>query len=149
MAATELDSHADTCVVGKNTLITHSYGRMVTVTGYNPSLGQVTNLDIVSAQVAYELPNSSDVVLININQCVHVPKMENNILCPIQLQMNGCRLQETSKFQVRAPTENDHSVTMKSESGDQIRIPFRLRGVTSYFPTRKPTPDDRANALDE
>ena len=79
-AATELDSHTDTCVVGKNALITHSYGRTVMVTGYNPSLGQVTNLDIVSAQVAYELPNSSDVVLLNINQCVHVPTMENNLL---------------------------------------------------------------------
>ena len=76
VAATELDSHADTCVVGKNALITHSYGRTVMVTGYNPSLGQVTNLDIVSAQMAHELPNSNDVVLLNINQCVHVPTME-------------------------------------------------------------------------
>ena len=79
-AATELYSHADTCVVSKNALITHSYGRTVTVTGYNPILGQVTNLEIVSTQVAYELPNSSDVVLLNINQCVHVPTMENNLL---------------------------------------------------------------------
>ena len=31
-AATELDSHADTCVVGKNALITHSYKCTVTVT---------------------------------------------------------------------------------------------------------------------
>ena len=76
-AATELDSLDDTCVVGKNALITHSYGRTVTVTSYDTSLGQVKNLDIVNAQVAYELPNSSDVVLLNINQCVHVPKMEN------------------------------------------------------------------------
>ena len=49
-AVTELDIHANTCVVGKNALITHSYGRMVTVTGYDPILGQVTNLDILSAQ---------------------------------------------------------------------------------------------------
>ena len=74
-AVTELYSHADTCVVGKNALITHSYGRMVTMTGYDPSLVQVTNLDIVSNQVDYELPNSSDEVLLNINQCVHVPTM--------------------------------------------------------------------------
>ena len=91
-AATELDSHANTCVVGNNALITHSYGRIVTVNGYDPSLGQVTNLDIVSAQVAYELPNSSNVVLLNINKYVHMPTMENNLLCPIQPQMNGCRI---------------------------------------------------------
>ena len=63
-AATELDSHVETCVVVKNSLITHSYGRMVTVNGYDPSLGQVTNLDIISAQGSYELPNSIDVVLL-------------------------------------------------------------------------------------
>ena len=103
----------------------------------------------VSAQVAYDLLNSRDVVLLNINQCVHVPTTENNILFPMQLQMNGCRLQDTPKFQVGAPTENDHSVTINSESGDKIRIPFRPRGVTSYFPTRKPTPDDRENTLDK
>ena len=86
--ATELDSHADTCVVSKNALIAHSYGGTVTVTGYDPILGQVTNLDIVIAQVAYELLNLSDVVLLNINQCVHVPTMKNNLLCPMQLRMN-------------------------------------------------------------
>ena len=91
-AATELYSHADTSVVGKNALIMHPYGRTFTVTGYDPSLGQVKNLDIVSAQVAYDLLNSRDVVLLNINQCVHVPTTENNILFPMQLQMNGCRL---------------------------------------------------------
>ena len=91
-------------MVGKNALIAHSYGRTVTVTGYDPSLGQVTNLDIVSDQVAYELPNSSDVVILYINQCVHMPTMENNLLFPMQLQMNGCRLQETPKLQVGAPT---------------------------------------------
>ena len=146
-AANELYSHAETCVVDKNALITHSYGNTFTVTGYNPSLGQVTNLDIISSQVAYELPNSSNVVLLNINQCVNVLTMENNILCPMQLRMNGCRLQETPKFQVRDPTENDHSFTINSESGDQKRIPFFLRGVTSYFHTRKPTPGDQANVL--
>ena len=103
-ATTKLDSHADTCVLGNNALITHSYGRTVTVTGYDPSLGQLTNLDIVSDQVAYELHNSSDVVILYINQCLHMPTMENNLLFPMQLQMNGCRLQETPKLQVGAPT---------------------------------------------
>ena len=79
-------------MVDKNALIAHSYGCTVTVTGYNPSLCQVTNLDIVIAQVAYELPNSSDAVLLNIKQCVQVPTMENNLLWPMQLLMSGCRL---------------------------------------------------------
>ena len=63
--------------------------------------------------------------------------------------MNGCRIRETPKFQVGVPTENDHLVTINSESGDQIRIPLQLRRVTSFILTCKPTPDYRANVLDE
>ena len=41
---TELDTHADTCVVGKHCLITHEYDRFVSVTGYDPSQGKVKDL---------------------------------------------------------------------------------------------------------
>ena len=34
---TELDTHADTCVVGKDCLVTHEYDRLVSVTGYDPN----------------------------------------------------------------------------------------------------------------
>ena len=35
----ELDSHADTCVFGRGTLIVYDFNRPVNVQGYNPSLG--------------------------------------------------------------------------------------------------------------
>ena len=38
----ELDSHADTCVLGRHALITLDYNQPVSVTGYDPSLGTHT-----------------------------------------------------------------------------------------------------------
>ena len=48
----EIDSHADTCVVGRNALIVHKYGRKVNVTGYNLSQPTAQSLRIVSAALA-------------------------------------------------------------------------------------------------
>ncbi len=38
----ELDSHADTCVLGRDALILLDYNRPVIVEGYDPSLGTKT-----------------------------------------------------------------------------------------------------------
>jgi hypothetical protein len=43
---TDLGSHADTCVVGKNALIVHILNKKVSVTGFDPSLGKAKDLDL-------------------------------------------------------------------------------------------------------
>ena len=50
----ELDSHADTCVLGCDALILHDYMRPVRVQGYDPSLGTV-QYNTVSGALAYTL----------------------------------------------------------------------------------------------
>ena len=49
----ELDSHADTCVLGRDALIILDYQRPVTVVGYDESLGTKTYAT-VSGVVAYD-----------------------------------------------------------------------------------------------
>ena len=53
---TDMDSHADTCMIGKNALIVHTLDKQVNVTGFNPSQGNFKNLDLVSAVLAYDCP---------------------------------------------------------------------------------------------
>ena len=38
--------------------------------------------------------------------------------------------------------EHEHSIVIPSGNGDELNIPLSLHGVTSYFPTRKPTLDE-------
>ena len=144
-----LDSHADTCVVGNNVLVTHVYDRTVTVTGYDPSQEATRGLQVVSAQVAYDKPDTGEVVLLTIHQAIQVPTMEHNLLCPMQLRMNDCTVLECPKFLITNPNEFNHSITARSVGNNIITIPLRIKGVTSYFPCRKPTQEDLRCAIDE
>ena len=85
---TELDSHANTCVVGHNCLITHTYDKRVNVLGYDPKLGSMKNMNIVLAALAYDDPTSGEPVILRVHQAVHIPSMSNNLLCPMQLRLN-------------------------------------------------------------
>ena len=49
----ELDSHADSPVVGSEALIIRRHGRKVRVNGFTPALGSTT-VDVVDSAIAYE-----------------------------------------------------------------------------------------------
>ena len=49
----ELDSHADSPVVGSEALITRTHIRKVRFNGFTPELGSKT-VDVVDAEIAYE-----------------------------------------------------------------------------------------------
>ena len=73
---TELDSHADTCVVGANVLVTHDYERPVTVTGYDASQGN-KRYRTVSAAIAYDDPILGRPVIVHIHQATHIPHLQH------------------------------------------------------------------------
>jgi hypothetical protein len=102
-ARTELDSHADTCVVGRNALVTHDFDRPVNVTGYDSSLGTVNNCKTVSAAIGYDDPETGEVVVLLIHQSIYIPTLEHNLLCPMQLRMNDVKISEVPKFLTKKP----------------------------------------------
>ena len=94
---TELDTHADTCVIGKHCLITHEYDRYVSVSGFDPLQGSVKDLKIVSAALAYDNPKTGEVIILRINQAIFIKSMSNNLLCPMQLRMNEVKVFDCPK----------------------------------------------------
>ncbi len=79
----ELDSHADTCVLGCDALILLNYDRPVIVEGYDPSLGTKTYA-IVSGALAYDDPVTGEVIHLVINQAIHIPYLDHHLLSPMQ-----------------------------------------------------------------
>jgi len=76
----ELDSHADTCVVGTNTaLIIADYERPVHVRGYSPKVGEATECKTVSAVLQYTNNDGVNYMLI-INQAIYIPDKEVNLI---------------------------------------------------------------------
>jgi hypothetical protein len=78
------------------------------------------------------------------HQAVHVPTMDDNLLCLMQMRVNDVELQECPKFMEKRPNDLLHSLRV-TQNGDDLFVPFGIRGLTSYFPTRKPTTIELAN----
>jgi hypothetical protein len=54
----DLDSHADCCVCGKEDLVFNDFDREVTFTGWDPE-GETQSLRIVSAAMGYTILNQA------------------------------------------------------------------------------------------
>ena len=109
---TELDSHADTCVVGHDTaLLIHDYESLVRVQGYNEDVGEWSNCRIVSAVVAYNHPATGEVYMLVIHQAILIPGMPNNLLCPMQLRDHGLAMNDEPKYMALTPTDDHHAIT--------------------------------------
>jgi hypothetical protein len=69
------------------------------LTGYIPSLGTVSNQDILSAALVYDNPSIGKVISLVLPQVIHIPTLMHNLVCPIpQMRMNDMILDECSKF---------------------------------------------------
>ena len=81
---TDLDSHADSCVIFQHALIVHDFNLAVNVVGYDPSKVIMTpNCLTVSAAVVYEFPMTGEVFIIEVHQVILIDILHNNILCPM------------------------------------------------------------------
>ena len=95
----------------------------------------------VSAAVAYDDPVTGDTFMLVIHQAIHMPRLSHNLLCPMQLRQNDVEVDERPKFLTTNPTEKSHAIVLTDEAGVLV-IPLQLRGVSSYFNTRKPTAEE-------
>ena len=75
--------------------------------------------------------------------------MTVNLLSPMQLRDNDLRVNDEPKYMVPNPTDSHHAINIPligDNEDDSLLIPLSLKGVTSYFPTRKPTRHEYENS---
>jgi hypothetical protein len=139
-ATLELDSHADTCVLGRDALIILDYNQPVSVVGYDESLGSKT-YQTVSGVVAYDDPQTGRMLHLIINQAIHIPHLDHHLLCPMQCRVNDVTVNNLPKFLAANPTDQMHALTMTDPNNplQPIILPLTLRGVTSLLNVRTVT----------
>lgn len=115
------------------------------MSGFLDSLGCVSDAPVVSAALIYDDPVTGNAVLLVIHQAIYIKGMKHNLLCPMQMRWNGLTVNERPKHCTPTPTRGDHSITVPD--GNYL-IPLSLHGITSYFPTRKPSQEDLARYSD-
>jgi len=137
IARMELDSHADTCCIGKYAEVLYTdINKVMTVQPFLESLGNAKNVPVVTAAVAYDDPDTGRVWILIVHQALYFPEMKHHLLCPMQLRMNDVSVNERPKFLTTKPTAEDHAII--SADGELV-IPLDISGVSSYFPVRCPT----------
>ena len=144
----ELDSHADTCVLGRDALIILDYQRPVTVVGYDESLGTKTYAT-VSGVVAYDDPQSGRTLHLIIHQAIHIPHLDHHLLCPMQCRVNDVIVNDLPKFLASDPTDQTHALTINDPDNplQPVILPLILIGVTLLLYVR-PVTINEFNSLD-
>ena len=131
---TELDSHANMPVVGREALVVEQSEKMVEVSPFTPDYKPI-KVEVVNAIVRYDSPLDGKEYMLVIQNALRVPSMSNNLIPPFIMHENGIMVNECAKIHCEDPTREDHAIIFK---GYDLCIPLRLHGVFSYFVTRKP-----------
>ena len=136
ISATELDSHADSPVVGKYARIIEHTDKEVNVSGFSKSLGKPLMVPVVNAAIIYDCEITGNSYVMVICNALYVKDMEVNLIPPIMMRLAGIQIDECPKFLAEQPSIENHSAYFPEAD---VRIPFLLEGIISYIPTRIPT----------
>ena len=97
---TDLDSHADSPVVGVNAAI----NREVTVFGFSYNLGNMTKVPIVQAAITYDCQYTGKSYILHINNELYIKDMKVNLIPPFMMRLAGQEVNESPKFMAEYPT---------------------------------------------
>ena len=88
--STELDSHADSPVVGKHVYILQSTGRKVSSKGFTDQLGAPILVPVVDATVVYDCEYTGKSIVLAIRNALHLRNMDTNLIPPFYNE--ACRI---------------------------------------------------------
>ncbi len=90
--------------------------------GYGPTLGTQC-YDTVSGVVAYDHPQTGEVLHLVLNQAIHIPHLDHHLLCQMQCHVNVVTVGETPKFLVPNPIDKAHAgqLTLEEKSREKVR----------------------------
>ena len=144
----ELDSHADTCCLGKDCLVLYETDK-AEVSGFSTQLGKLKETPVITGVLAYDEPETGETYLLYFHQALHLPMMEKSLLNPNQMREAGIIVNDVPlKFiKQEQRTSESHSlvVPINDDNGNTLTIPLELKGVISGFTVRKPSWEEIAN----
>ena len=140
-STTELDSHANMVVVGEQATIISDSGTYAEVRAFAEDCKTLERVPIVDAAIAYDCQASMRTYILIVRNALHVKSMKHNLLPPFIVREAGLVLNDVPRIHCGNDLcQESHCIV---SSGDvPLRIPLRLKGVFSYFPSRKLTPSE-------
>ena len=142
---TELDSHANMVVLGRHCRLENPEApepgspgsRYAIVSAFSPD-HKPMKVQIVDACIGYWCPINETTYILHFNDVLYVPSMEHNLVPPCVLREAEFIVNDTPRIHCQNVTKDSHTII--SEDGN-LRMPLRLHGVFSYFPSFKADDD--------
>jgi Reverse transcriptase (RNA-dependent DNA polymerase) len=131
----DLDSHADTCVGGANSILLEPSGNVATVHSFSDERKPFGAIPI--GTIATSWTDSADgitYVLCFPESLYFGDRLSTTLLCPNQLRDGGTIVEDTPR---QFNPKSNHCIRIGS-----LTIPLMMDGVISYFESRKPTDEE-------
>ena len=126
----EMDTHADTCVLGKNFIVLHYTGRVCDVYPYTDTYDGITGVPIVTGATVWTSPDTGETFILVVPESLWMPeKMPHSLMNPNQLRAFGTSIQDNLFAGLLSLSDPD----------DEVCIPMVLDGTNKVFSTRTPT----------
>ena len=136
MERTSLDSHADTCCGGSNTVALTLTGEKVNVFPFSDNLPAVQEVPIATILTIWESPKTGEPWMLVIHEALYFgDRLKESLLCPNQLRAAGVLVQDTP---IQFDSTSAHSLTIPGK----LELPLEMHGVISHLRTRRPTADE-------
>ena len=134
----ELDSHADTCAFGNHCLVLNDTGAQVSVDGFTAAVGTVTKVQVVTAAIAYDDPNTLQTHILIFHQALYIPTMDRHLLATFQLRDHGVIVNETPLLHTDSGQWHVSTHTLHHPDCDVV-LPLTLEGTMSGLDVRQLT----------
>jgi hypothetical protein len=135
----ELDSHANMMVLGRNSFIFESTNRSCNVKPFSSELGIAENVPIVDGAIAYDDEYTGETYILIMRNALYIPSMHINLLPPFIMRAGGVIVNDIPKIHCKNPSSSDHSISFHNSP---LCIPLKLSGTFSYFNHRVPTSEE-------
>ena len=123
----EMDSHADTCVLGKNFIMLHSTGRVCDVYPFTDAYDGIPGVQIVTGGTAWTCQETGETFILVVPEALWMSEnMPHSLINPNQLRAYGSTIQDNP---FAGPL-------IMSDPEDVVRIPMCLEGTNVVFSTR-------------
>jgi Reverse transcriptase (RNA-dependent DNA polymerase) len=131
---TDLDSHADTCVLGGTFHIYENTAQQCTVYPYSTSYKPKV-VTIAHGGTAYDHSDGHTYILDVNNGFNMITDLSTSLLNPNQMRANGIAVDDTP-VHLSHDGLSTHSIFIPDLN---LRLPLQLDGIISFLPTRIPT----------
>ena len=95
---TDLDSHADSPVVGDNTIIVFHTNKTVRLSCFTIGLGDIKKVSAVVTAAEYTDVVTGVTYLLVIRNALYMKGMEGNLIPPFMIRLTGHEVDECPKF---------------------------------------------------